>query len=74
MKLNMCARGHKAKYVLFHNTPFGMCAVFFSSKRKAIKYIGDFRHLHSLEEQYVFLRDFEPKIKDWVDILRMVET
>lgn len=26
------------------------------------------------EEQYVFLRDFEPKIKDWVDILRMVET
>lgn len=26
------------------------------------------------EEQYVFLRDFEPKIKDWVDRLRMVET
>lgn len=50
MKLNMCARGHKAKYVFFHNTPFGMCAVFFSSKRKAIKYIGDFRHLHSLHD------------------------
>lgn len=26
------------------------------------------------EEQYVFLRDFEPKIKGWVDRLRMVET
>jgi hypothetical protein len=26
------------------------------------------------EEQYVFLRCFEPKIKDWVDRLRTVET
>lgn len=26
------------------------------------------------ENQYVFLKCFEPKIKDWVDILRMVET
>lgn len=26
------------------------------------------------EEQYVFLRCFEPKIKNWVDILRTVET
>ena len=26
------------------------------------------------EEQYVFLRGFEPKMKDWVDTLRMVET
>ena len=26
------------------------------------------------EEQYVFLRGFEPKMKDWVDRLRMVET
>lgn len=25
------------------------------------------------EEQYVFLRCFEPKIKDWVDRLRTVE-
>ena len=26
------------------------------------------------EEQYKFLRQQEPKMKDWVDILRMVET
>ena len=26
------------------------------------------------EEQYVFLRGFEPKIKEWVDRLRTVET
>lgn len=26
------------------------------------------------EDQYVFLKCFEPKIKDWVDALRMVET
>lgn len=26
------------------------------------------------EEQYVFLKCFEPKIKDWVDRLRTVET
>lgn len=26
------------------------------------------------EEQYVFLKCFEPKIKNWVDALRMVET
>lgn len=26
------------------------------------------------EEQYVFLRGFEPKMKDWVDRLRIVET
>lgn len=26
------------------------------------------------EEQYIFLRCFEPKIGDWVDALRMVET
>lgn len=26
------------------------------------------------EEQYMFLRGFEPKIKEWVDRLRMVET
>lgn len=26
------------------------------------------------EEQYVFLRQQEPKMRDWVDILRTVET
>lgn len=26
------------------------------------------------EDQYKFLRQQEPKMKDWVDILRMVET
>lgn len=26
------------------------------------------------EDQYVFLKCFEPKIGDWVDALRMVET
>lgn len=26
------------------------------------------------ETQYKFLREFEPKIKNWVDILRTVET
>ena len=26
------------------------------------------------EAQYKFLREFEPKMKDWVDRLRMVET
>ena len=26
------------------------------------------------EEQYKFLRQHEPKMKDWVDILKMVET
>lgn len=50
MKIDLCANGQKAKYVVFRDASFGVCAIFFSSKKDAIKYIGDFKHPYSLHD------------------------
>ena len=50
MKVNLCSKGHKAKYVVFYDSPCGVCAAFFSSKKAAIEYMGDCRHFYSLHD------------------------
>lgn len=50
MKFNLCSKGHKAKYVVFYDAPCGVCAVFFSSKKAAIEYMGDYRNSYSLHD------------------------
>ena len=50
MKFNLCSKGHKAKYVVFYDAPCGVCAAFFSSKKAAIEYMGDYRQDHSFHD------------------------
>ena len=50
MKFNLCSKGHKAKYVVFYDAPCGVCASFFSSKKAAIEYMGDYRDFYSFHD------------------------
>lgn len=50
MKFNLCSKGHKAKYVVFYDAPCGVCASFFSSKKAAIEYMGDYRDSYSFHD------------------------